>query len=369
MRRVEKAVGIGAPVEVVFDLFSDFENLPRWMEHIREVRRTGRRYTRWRADAPAGMEIEWEAETTVFEPDRRIAWRSVRGDIETDGEVVFTALGPDETEMRVVLGYDPPGGRLGAAFARLLGQDPERQLAEDLERFRRIAERRAGAGRGEEDARGRERDAVRRESSRPRERWREARDEFYRGPQRARSDEGYYEEVLGVRRRDEERAEERARAEYHDDEERTRREWRRRDEREEAQAAGRGRRFEEALREARRSAETWEERYRNEPGRGERERRVRDDERDEYFDERAARAAYAGAREAYPDEERRGDPREDERGAAREYRPRHAPTPREREREGRQEPRGTRPRDELLRRRGVDRLLEDPPSREWRRRD
>ena len=365
MRRVEKAVRIGAPVEVVFDLFSDFENLPRWMEHIREVRRTGRRYTRWRADAPAGMEVEWEAETTVFEPDRRIAWRSVRGDIETDGEVVFTALGPDETEMRVVLGYDPPGGRLGAAFARLLGQDPERQLAEDLERFRRIAERRAGAGRGEEDARGRERDAVRREGSRPRERWREARDEFYRGPQRARSDEGYYEEVLGVRRRDEERA----RAEYHDDEERARREWRRRDEREEAQAGGRGRRFEQALREARRSAETWEERYRNEPRRGERERRVRDDERDEYFDERAARAAYAGAREAYPDEERRGDPREDERGAAREYRPRHAPTPREREREGRQEPRGTRPRDELLRRRGVDRLLEDPPSREWRRRD
>ncbi|HEX8708089.1 MAG TPA: SRPBCC family protein, partial [Pyrinomonadaceae bacterium] len=89
MQRTERFIEINAPVERVFDLFSDFESFPRWMKNIREVRRTGRRYTRWAADAPLGSSVEWEAQITAFEPDRRIAWQSVRGDINTDGEVVF----------------------------------------------------------------------------------------------------------------------------------------------------------------------------------------------------------------------------------------------------------------------------------------
>src|SRR5918911_4068321 len=140
MRRTEKFIEVNAPVEVVFDLYSDFESFPRWMQHVREVRRTGRRYTRWRADAPLGMDIEWEAETTRFEPDRRIAWRSVRGDVETDGEVVFSEIDPEATRMRVVLGYALPAGRLGDAFARLLGRDPAAELSADLRRFKHLAE-------------------------------------------------------------------------------------------------------------------------------------------------------------------------------------------------------------------------------------
>ena len=113
MHRVERMIEIEAPLERVFDLFSDFESFPRWMRHVRAARRTGRRYTRWRADTPFGMDVEWETETTVFEPDHRIAWRSVRGDVDTDGEVVFTEIDPRTTRLRLVLGYAPPAGRVG----------------------------------------------------------------------------------------------------------------------------------------------------------------------------------------------------------------------------------------------------------------
>jgi uncharacterized membrane protein len=142
MHIAEKRIEIRAPVERVFDLFSDFESFPRWMKNIREVRRTGRRFTRWAAEAPLGTEVEWEAELIRFEPDHRIVWRSVRGDIDTEGEVVFEETRRGTTLVRVVLGYALPAGRLGELVARLFGRDPDQQLAEDLERFAAVVERR-----------------------------------------------------------------------------------------------------------------------------------------------------------------------------------------------------------------------------------
>jgi uncharacterized membrane protein len=40
----------------------------------------------------------------------------------------------------VVLRYDPPAGKLGAAVARLFGEDPSRQVAEDLRRLKQVVE-------------------------------------------------------------------------------------------------------------------------------------------------------------------------------------------------------------------------------------
>ncbi|HYJ46643.1 MAG TPA: SRPBCC family protein [Pyrinomonadaceae bacterium] len=143
MERAEKSVEINAPVQVVFDLYSDFEKFPEWMTHIKEVRRTGESYTKWTADAPLGINVEWEAETTALEPNRKIAWQTVRGDVEMQGEVTFEEAGRGKTLMHVAIGYKPPAGHLGALVAKLLGNDPDKEIEEELSRFARLAEARA----------------------------------------------------------------------------------------------------------------------------------------------------------------------------------------------------------------------------------
>ncbi|HEX8502425.1 MAG TPA: SRPBCC family protein [Pyrinomonadaceae bacterium] len=141
MRRYERSVEIDAPVERVFDLFADFEAAPRWAGGVREVRRTGRRTFLWVAETALDVDVEWEAEVVVFAPDRRIVWRAVGGDIRADCEAVFSATQEGTTVLRVVRGYDTPGGRTGRAVARFFGRHPEEQLEEDLLRLRRLAER------------------------------------------------------------------------------------------------------------------------------------------------------------------------------------------------------------------------------------
>jgi uncharacterized membrane protein len=153
MERTKKVIEIDAPVEVVFDLYSDFEKFPKWMKNIKEVRCTGERLTKWTADAPL-MDIEWEAETTEFEPNRRISWRTVRGDVEMEGDVHFEETERGTTQMSISLGYEPPAGRLGSLVAHLLGSDPEKQIDEDFKQFARMAERHASALAASEDSEG-----------------------------------------------------------------------------------------------------------------------------------------------------------------------------------------------------------------------
>jgi uncharacterized protein YndB with AHSA1/START domain len=355
MQVTEKVIEIDAPVERVFDLFSDFESFPRWMRNIKEVRYTGRRYTRWKADAPLGSSVEWEAETTHFEPDHRIAWRTVRGDVDTSGEVIFEETARGTTRLRVVLGYDPPAGRLGTLVASLFGHDPERQLAEDLERFAGVAEGRRGSRRAPYDGPGRRemRDG-RGERGRGYDdhaegfAGRDARDDFYaRGPRRENDrNEGY-----------------RSRA-YEEDDERHRE----RDER---------RRFDEALREARRSQLEGQRRYREERERDEQrrydaqrerdERRARDERRFAVEDDERLRARDERRRERRMSEALNRRPEEDDDRRPRPYR--HPMTPREWERE---RARGRQPDQEYSRqafRRGVDKLMDEPPSGRWRRWD
>jgi uncharacterized membrane protein len=156
MRRYERFVEIDAPVERVFDMFTDFEATPRWAGGVRDVRRTGRHTFRWVAETALDIDVEWDAEVVVFAPDRRVVWRSVGGDIRADCEAVFSVTPEGTTLVRVVRGYATPGGRTGRDVARFFGRHPEEQLGEDLARLRRLAEgsRRPGhAGRGATRAR------------------------------------------------------------------------------------------------------------------------------------------------------------------------------------------------------------------------
>ncbi|SHM85817.1 SRPBCC family protein [Actinacidiphila paucisporea] len=131
----------GRPDEV-YDLWTDLERLPDFMAHLEDVRVTGPRTTHWRASAPFGRTVEWDAEVTRDVPGRLIAWRSADGaDVDNSGEVrLAPAPGDRGTELQVTLRYDLPGGALGKTAARYFGEEPHQQLDDDLRRFKQIVE-------------------------------------------------------------------------------------------------------------------------------------------------------------------------------------------------------------------------------------
>ncbi|MFC4426116.1 SRPBCC family protein [Deinococcus navajonensis] len=141
---VEKAITIGVPPEQLYTFWRDFTNLPRFMDHLEDVQvqdAEGRK-SHWVAKAPLGSLVEWDAELTEDLPGRRIGWRSLDGSqIWTEGQVDFRpAPGDRGTEVHVALKYRPPGGTMGATLARLMGEEPAVQIAEDLRRLKRLLE-------------------------------------------------------------------------------------------------------------------------------------------------------------------------------------------------------------------------------------
>jgi uncharacterized membrane protein len=112
------------------------------MSHLEEVEETTGTTSHWVAWGPLGVRVEWDAEIINDIPNQLISWRSVgESDVVSAGSVSFKPAGGDHgTEVRVKLQYDPPAGKVGATVAWLLGQDPQRQIAEDLRRFKQLLE-------------------------------------------------------------------------------------------------------------------------------------------------------------------------------------------------------------------------------------
>jgi uncharacterized membrane protein len=139
---VVQTVTINRPVNEVYRFWHDFENLPRFMAHLESVQVTEQRRSHWKVKAPAGRFVEWDAEITEDRPDELIAWRSVEpADIPNSGVVQFRpAPGNRGTEVRVDLRYEPPAGTLGAAIAKIFGEEPGQQVKGDLRRFKQVME-------------------------------------------------------------------------------------------------------------------------------------------------------------------------------------------------------------------------------------
>ncbi len=139
---VTSVITVNRPAEELYRFWHDFENLPRFMDHLESVQATGDGRSHWKAKAPAGQSVEWDAEVIEDHPNELIAWRSLDGTgVNNAGSVRFNAAPGDRgTEVRVELRYDPPGGALGGAVARLFGEEPGQQVRDDLRRFKQVVE-------------------------------------------------------------------------------------------------------------------------------------------------------------------------------------------------------------------------------------
>jgi uncharacterized membrane protein len=139
--RFDKTIRIQCSPEDLFRFWRNFDNLPRIMKHLRSVTTKAGNRSHWVADAPLGRTVEWDAEIINERPNEVIGWRSLEGaDVDSAGSVHFTRAPGGWTDVRVVLKYEPPAGRLGAALASLFGESPERQIEEDLRRFKQMME-------------------------------------------------------------------------------------------------------------------------------------------------------------------------------------------------------------------------------------
>jgi uncharacterized membrane protein len=133
---VVRTITVEAPVERVWEFWNDFENFPRFLSHVREVKRTGPDRTHWVVAGPGGAPVEWDAVVTTRVPHEEIAWRTVEGTlIEHEGSVHFHATGHDVTQLQIRMLYRPVGGSLAHGVVSVLGRDPASIIGDDLSRL------------------------------------------------------------------------------------------------------------------------------------------------------------------------------------------------------------------------------------------
>lgn len=144
---IESTITVHVPIRTAYNQWTQFEEFPRFMEGVKEVRQLDDTRVHWVVDV-AGRQEEWDAEITHQIPDQRIAWRSVDG-ARNAGAVDFRAISEDETEVKVRMMYQPDGlvEKIGSAL-----RAPDAQVKVDLRRFKEFIESRGqetGAWRGE----------------------------------------------------------------------------------------------------------------------------------------------------------------------------------------------------------------------------
>jgi uncharacterized membrane protein len=140
--RVRASVTVNRDPDDVYRYWRNFENLPSFLAHVESVTVLDDTRSHWVANAPGQSLVEWDAEIVADVPGTVLSWGSVVGSgIENSGRVEFVRAPRDQgTEVHVVIEYKPPAGALGAAVAKLFGEEPSQQIKDDLRRFKQVVE-------------------------------------------------------------------------------------------------------------------------------------------------------------------------------------------------------------------------------------
>jgi uncharacterized membrane protein len=144
---IEESIEVEVPISTAYNQWTQFEEFPRFMDGVEEVRQTDETHLHWMAEF-GGARHKWEAEITEQRPDERVAWRNVDGK-ENSGVVTFHRLDDQRTKIMVQMDFVPEGvlEKVGDAFGAA-----DRRVRGDLERFKAYIEARGsetGGWRGE----------------------------------------------------------------------------------------------------------------------------------------------------------------------------------------------------------------------------
>jgi uncharacterized membrane protein len=137
MAKYEHSIDVNLPINKVYNQWTQFEEFPRFMAGVEEVRQLDDTHLHWRAKV-AGKTEEWGAAITEQKPDDRIAWKNTDG-AKNAGCVTFHRISDKVTRVMLQIEYQPDG--VVEAIGDLLGF-VKRQVTGDLERFKEFIESR-----------------------------------------------------------------------------------------------------------------------------------------------------------------------------------------------------------------------------------
>lgn len=145
MARVEQSIDVNLPLSAVYNQWTQFEQFPRFMEGVREVKQLDDAHLHWRAERH-GRVMEWESEIVEQEPDKLMSWRDTSGPHHS-GSIRFESLGEGRSRVMMSLEFDP-----ATAPADFTASDLAERIGQDLARFKQMVEgqgHESGAWRGE----------------------------------------------------------------------------------------------------------------------------------------------------------------------------------------------------------------------------
>ncbi|MFB7668090.1 YhjD/YihY/BrkB family envelope integrity protein [Kitasatospora sp. NPDC056138] len=145
---VREVIDVDVPLHTAYLRWTRFEEFPRFMAGVEEVRQLDDRHHHWRTSV-AGVRREFDTEIVDRLPDERVAWRTVGSELRRTGVVTFRPLDERRTRVRLVLRVEPGGAaELDADVPGVLA----RRIRGDLRRFKGFAE---SGGEGTRSACGR----------------------------------------------------------------------------------------------------------------------------------------------------------------------------------------------------------------------
>jgi uncharacterized membrane protein len=147
MERIEKSVEVTAPVRPVYNQWTQFEEFPRFMAGVKEVRQLDDTHLHWHAEV-WGKDKEWDAEITEQVPDQVISWRSTSG-AHNAGSVRFEPVSHDRTRVKLIMEYQPEGAVEKAGDAVGLFSAKVQKSIDDFKKFIEQRGMETGGWRGE----------------------------------------------------------------------------------------------------------------------------------------------------------------------------------------------------------------------------
>jgi uncharacterized membrane protein len=146
MSSVSESIEVDVPISTAYNQWTQFEEFPRFMDSVHEIKQLDDEHLHWRADV-AGKPEEWDAEITEQIPDKRIAWRSTTGP-RNAGVVTFHKISDSKTRIMLQMDYEPKtfGEKVGDALGAV-----KMEVKGNLKRFKDLIESRGtetGAWRG-----------------------------------------------------------------------------------------------------------------------------------------------------------------------------------------------------------------------------